>query len=242
MSPGSCLVAGSVVTISGSGFQDTSAGTFLECNSDPNQPVMTNYPVTNADIPVSCTSPFAGPGVKVTSSSGDIGPVSFTILAALDGVGPPCAPSSCTGTAATDSSGGNPVTDAAQYPCPPTAAQMAAGDTCGIIFGDQAGDGVTIPISFNLNVAPPQTAPVAATSSTVAATATTVKPASKATTTKAATSALAFTGTGPGLWWLALVGMGLIVLGLLALALVDQPRRMLRLVRDRASRHGPGSP
>jgi heme exporter protein D len=119
---------------------------------------------------------------------------------------------------------------------------MAAGDTCGIIFGDQAGDGVTIPISFNLNVAPPQTAPVAATSSTVAATATTVKPASKATTTKAATSALAFTGTGPGLWWLALVGMGLIVLGLLALALVDQPRRMLRLVRDRASRHGPGSP
>ena len=243
MSPGSCIVGGTVVTISGSGFQDTSAGTFLECNSDPNQPVMTNYPIPNADIPISCTSPFAGPGVKVTSSSGNIGPVSFTILTALDGVGPPCGPSACTGaSASTDSSGGNPFTDAAQYPCPPTAAQMAAGDTCGIIFGDSNGDGVTIPISFNLNVAPPQTAPVVATSSTVAATTTTVKPASKAKTTKAATSALAFTGTGPGLWWLALVGMTLIFLGLLALALVDQPRRLLRVVHDRVSRPGPGSP
>src|SRR5580700_6088213 len=52
--PGTCIVNGTVVTFTGSGFQARSAGVFLECNSDPNQPTV-SY---EGSIPVSCTSPF----------------------------------------------------------------------------------------------------------------------------------------------------------------------------------------
>ncbi len=57
---------------------------------------------------------------------------------------------------ATDSTGGSPATDAAKFPCPPTAAQQAAGDTCVIAFGDASGDQATANISFaGPCVAPP---------------------------------------------------------------------------------------
>jgi hypothetical protein len=226
MTPGSCLVSGTVVTITGTGFVDSSEGAVLECNASSTQPTVMY--LGNA-IPISCTNPTAD--IASTSKTGTFS-TTFTIQEGV--TGPPCG--TCSG-APTDSTGGSTVSDAANYPCLPT---DPAG-TCNITYGDLGNDSVEIPLSFNPNIAP---SPVATTTPTTAAggtTATTVKPASKATTTKAATSALAFTGTGPGLWWLALVGMTLIVLGLLALALVDQPRRMLRLVRNRVSRHGPGS-
>ena len=35
-----------------------------------------------------------------------------------------------------DSGGAVPATDAAEYPCPPTAAQIAAGDNCTVSYGD----------------------------------------------------------------------------------------------------------
>jgi len=244
MDPATCIVSGTVVTLSGSGFQPNSPGTVLECNSDAAQPFV-QYPAAGDDIPVSCTDPFAPkPGIVVTSATGDMGPVNFTVLEAVDGVGPPCG-NSCTGLAAHDCTSatvctGNPATDAMAYPCPPTAAQIAAGDTCGVLYGDNNGDAITVPISFNTLVAPPLTVPPTppATPSVTAA------PAAKAAaaTTKAATGALAFTGTGPGLWWLALVGMMLMALGLLALAVVDQPRRLVRLVLRRVSRSEPRSP
>ncbi|MGH9018224.1 MAG: hypothetical protein ACRDY1_10805, partial [Acidimicrobiales bacterium] len=148
--PGTCLVNGGVVSLTGSGFADDSPGTFQECNNDPNQPTVS---FDGNPIPVSCTNPLSstqGPGVVETSSTGDLGPSDFTVDTGT--VGPPCGPSQCTGASATDSSGGNPVTDAAAYPCPPTPAQMAAGDTCVITFHDNASDAVTVPISFNLQV------------------------------------------------------------------------------------------
>jgi hypothetical protein len=39
---------------------------------------------------------------------------------------------------------------------------------------------------------------------------------------------LAFTGAGPGLWWLGTLGVLLMLFGVLALAMVDGPRRFLR--------------
>jgi hypothetical protein len=244
MTPGTCITSGTVVTISGSGFQPSSAGTWLECNSDPNQPTV-GYPAPGDNIPISCTDPFSPPGVTVTGAGGTAGPVKFTILEATQGVGPPCGP--CTGTAATDSSGGNTATDAKAYPCPPTAAQITAGDTCGIIFGDQAGDGVTVPISFNTKVAIPTTVPTTMPATPTATVAPAgkgagAKPKAKATSTSTSTKALAFTGSGPGLWWLALVGMVLMALGVLALTVVDEPRRIVRLVLSRVSRSGPRTP
>jgi hypothetical protein len=236
MTPGTCIVSGTVVSLSGSGFQASSDGTFLECNSDPNQPTVMYL---GSAIPVSCTSPLEtnqGPGIVSTTAGGDIGPNNFTVLEAASGVGPPCG-SSCTGAEATDSSGGSTVADAAKYPCPPTAAQMALSppDTCGIVFGDEAGDGVTVPISFNLLVAPPATVPPTTTATPTA----TVAPAAKAataSTTNTASSSLAFTGAGPGLWWLALVGLVLMAMGVAALVLVDEPRRLARLAVSYARR------
>ena len=233
--PGTCLVDGSVTSLAGSGFQP-GLGVLLECNSDAKQPTAT----TNA-IPVSCTSVgyAGGPSVQQVTKSGSIGPVNFTVKEGT--VGPPCAPD-CTG-ALTDSGGGDSFTDAAAYPCPPTPAQQAAGDTCGILFGDTGGDAVTVPLSFNVAVAPPPAivsspgpAPVPVAAPAKAA------PAAKAKATRASTKALAFTGAGPGLWWLGLLGMVLIALGTVLLSLVDQPRRLVHLVARRVLRSEPDSP
>jgi hypothetical protein len=158
VNPGTCLVDGTVTSLTGSGFTADVPGTFVECNSDPNQPTVA---MSGAVVPVSCTNALAdppGPGVVDTSPTGALGPVDFAVVEGT--VGPPCGPSSCTGPAATDSTGGNPSTDAAAYPCPPTPAQQAAGDICGITFTDDSDDlPVTVPISFNPAVpVPPQSA------------------------------------------------------------------------------------
>ena len=110
------------VMVSGSGFADTSAGAILECNSDPSQPTIS---LLGHPSPVSCgPNPLPGgtigPNVVSTSATGTFGPKAFTVVTGT--VGPPA-----TGT---DSSGGDAATDAAKYPCPPTTAQQAAGDTC----------------------------------------------------------------------------------------------------------------
>ena len=64
--------------------------------------------------------------------------IAFTVTTGT--VGPP-------GTG-TDSTGGDAATDAAKYPCPPTTAQQAAGDSCLITFGDPSGNIGTQNISF----------------------------------------------------------------------------------------------
>jgi hypothetical protein len=160
-----------------------------------------------------------------------LGPVNFPVVEGFPG--PPCGTQCTTDTGGT----GDPFADAGNYPCPPTAAQQAAGVTCGIIYGNLAGDGVTTPISFNTAVAttppPPPTGTIVTTTVPVA----TVAPKSKSGgATKTGSSSLAFTGTGPGLWWLALVGALFMVLGVFALVLVDQPRRLVRLATNRVGR------
>jgi hypothetical protein len=115
-----------------------------ECNNDPGQPTVD---LLSATVPVSCTNPLANPpGLLSIPKTGILGPVSFTVS---DGtVGPPCGPNNCTGAAGTDSAGGDPTTDAAAYPCPPTPAQVADGGTCVVIVGDIGDDSVAVPVSF----------------------------------------------------------------------------------------------
>ena len=103
------------VTVSGSGYAASSLGGISECNSASGQPTIE---VAGNAVPVSCSNPLNA--ITTTSGSGDLGPYPFTVTTGT--VGPPA-----TGT---DSSGGDAATDAAKYPCPPTTAQQAAGDTC----------------------------------------------------------------------------------------------------------------
>lgn len=231
LTPGTCIVDGTQVTITGSGFTPNELGTYLECNADGSQPTVM---FEGSPIPISCTNPLSqaqGPGIVTTSATGTIGPDTFTIDTGA--TGPPCAPTSCTGASATDSSGGDPFTDAAKYPCGPPGA--FPDDDCVITFGDNSSDAaVSVPITFNPNTPPPPVVtPTPGATATTAPAATKAATTAKAAATKATSGSLAFTGSGPGLWWLALVGIILMALGIFSLVLVDQPRRLARLTVNR---------
>jgi hypothetical protein len=209
--------AGQSIMLTGSGYTASSTGNFLECNNALNEPtVMLPSPVSSA-VSVGCTAPsFAANSLTSTSATGTL---SKAYMVTGGTVGPPCGSASgniITTCPATDSTGGNPATDAAKYPCPPTPAQQAAGDTCSINFGDQANDSSTANISFvgQMTVATTTTTTpvVAATTTTApATTATTAAPTTQ--TTAPATTSLAQTGPGPALWWLLLVGVVLMSIG-----------------------------
>ena len=205
------------IMVTGSGYNNSSTGNFLECNNAINEPtVMLPSPVSSA-VSVGCTAPsYSANSLTSTSATGTI---SKAYMVATGTIGPPCG--SATGNVistcpATDSSGGNPATDAAMYPCPPTAAQQAAGDTCSITFGDQANDSGTVTILFQGETVPSPTTTTtvakAATTTTAPATSiTTVAPATQSSTP--APTSLAQTGPGPPLWWLLLVGVVLMIIG-----------------------------
>ena len=98
------------------GIDASSPGAILECNNDPGQPTATlGAPISQA-VPVSCTG-VTSAGLITTTSSGTLS-AKFTIASGT--TGPPCGTSYLATTCpTTDSSGGNPTTDAAKYPCPP---------------------------------------------------------------------------------------------------------------------------
>jgi len=174
VTPQTNLSNGQSISVSGSGFAASSEGSILECNSDPNQPTVT---VAGNQVPVSCTNPLST--LVSTSSSGALPTTTFVVHTGT--VGPP-------GTG-TDSSNGSAATDAAKYPCPPTAAQIAAGDSCEITFGDANNDDVSQNISFASQSAPAATptAPAPAAPST---------PATTTTPTTAKVTPLVNTGPG----------------------------------------------
>ena len=134
VTPSTSLTNGQSVAVSGSGFTASATGAVIECNNDPGQPTIT---VLGNAVPVSCSNPLLH--IKSTDTSGNLASFSFTVVTGT--VGPP-------GTG-TDSGGGSAATDAASYPCPPTAAQVTAGDSCVIAFGDTSGDKGTSDISFS---------------------------------------------------------------------------------------------
>ncbi|MGO8870631.1 MAG: hypothetical protein ACLQPH_04380 [Acidimicrobiales bacterium] len=232
--PGTCLNGGSQVTVTGTGFDANSPGAILECNNDAGQPTATlGAPISQA-VPVSCTGVTAA-GLITTTASGALS-AKFTIASGT--TGPPCGSTYLVTTCpTTDSSGGNPTTDAAKYPCPPTTAQLAAGDSCTLSFGDAGGKQATVAISFVPAPTPVSPAAAAAANSASTTATTTAAAATKAATTSAATtgattgaSTLAFTGAGPDTWLTLLGGLLLLDLGFLVMTLYYRPREMFVMV------------
>ena len=146
--PATGLQAGDHVAVTGSGLAPQTQGAVVECNNAPGQPTID---VDGIPAPVSCSNPFTSGALVGTSDTGSFS-TAFTVSAGV--LGPP--------TQGQDSAGSNAGTDAANYPCPPTPAQLAAGASCVIGFGDLAGDLVYQPISLIPNPPPPPPTPVPA--------------------------------------------------------------------------------
>ena len=170
VTPNTGLTDGAKVTVSGSGFTP-GFGALTLCNNDPSQPTVL-VAIANVQVPVGCTNPV---NVLVTiDGAGNVPATQFTVHTGT--VGPP--------DPANDSIGNPAATDAAKYPCPPTAAQINAGVTCVIGIGDLSGNRATVPITYQGQaVATTTTTAAPTTTSTIAATTTTAK----ATTTTVAT-------------------------------------------------------
>jgi hypothetical protein len=133
VAPHTNLKRGQVVKVSGSGFVKNSTGAIVECNNTPGQPTID---VLNNEVPVSCTNPLSK--LVTTSKTGKLGSTSFTIETGV--IGPPANGKDSLGTSAKIA--------AKEFPCPPTAAQLANGVECIVRFGDASGDDVSQNIYF----------------------------------------------------------------------------------------------
>ena len=113
VAPSRILPGARDVTVSGSGLPSGGSGAISECSSASPQPTVV---VHGVPTPVSCSRPRR----VHFSANGTLAPVG---VHAVDGtVGPP--------GPGTDNSGSAASADAASYPCPPTAPQIAAGARC----------------------------------------------------------------------------------------------------------------
>ena len=123
--PGTCLTGGTSIAITGSGYDPKSLGIVLQCNNDPSQPEVFLGGLVNENVPVSCTG-IALANAITTSSTGGFS----ATWSAIDGqTGPPCGKAGdlVNPCPATDTTGGDPTTDAATYPCPPTPSPAGGG-------------------------------------------------------------------------------------------------------------------
>lgn len=260
VTPSTGLAKGQSVTVTGTGFTAKSIGNILECNNDPNIPTVHLGSPVNADLSIGCTGPSYAKLVTVGSD----GTVNATWTIVSGTIGPPCGATGdvITTCPSTDSAGKPPAADAANYPCPPTPAQEAAGVTCVLTYGDAANDGASQPIIFTGETAPTTTAGSSPT--TTAGAAPTTQPQSTATTAgssgsggsgastgssgssgsagssgsgatpqTSASSGLASTGPSAAVEWTALTGSVLVLFGVGGLVLLQQSRRRYALLRRR---------
>jgi hypothetical protein len=148
VTPGTCLIGGAVVALSGSGFDPNSVGIPLECNDDSSQPTVTmNILGDNETFPVSCSALAVSHAVSTTSAGDIASGATFRVVAGT--TGPPCGASGdLAPTCPVDSSGNDAAVDAAQYPCPPTPTQEAQGISCSLGFSDFAGKQQRVDLSF----------------------------------------------------------------------------------------------
>lgn len=231
VSPSTGLSDGATVTVGVSGFTD-GPGAITECNTATPQPTIQ---VAGNDVPVSCTNPFNS--LQTVAGGGFTGKT-FTVHTGT--VGPPAQ--------GTDSAGKPASQDAPQFPCPPTAAQAAAGAKCVIAFGNANKEQATADIAFAStggSTTPTSSAPVTTGATAAPTTAATTAPT---TATTVATQVLGeqvtnqVPGSPPpgqmattGSSWLtaalAVAGLALLDLGYLAWSSTRAPRRMLRRLR-----------
>lgn len=194
VTPSTGLSDGQKITVSGSGFAKNSTGTITECNGDPSQPTVG---LAGNQVPVGCANPLNS--LVTTDSKGNLPATSYTVHTGT--VGP-----AATGT---DSAGNDAATDAAKYPCPPTAAQIAAGVSCNITFGDAGGDDISQNIAFTTSSgggtsgsggSGSSTGSSSSTSSPASSSPSTSSSAGNAPTTTSSntTSTTALPNTGPG--------------------------------------------
>jgi hypothetical protein len=99
---------------------------------------------------VSCSVP-AQARAPVSKS----GTISAAFIMGTGTIGPP--------VDGTDSGGGQAATDASEFPCPPTQAQVAAGVSCAMVFQDSKGETASLSIGF---VAPYSTTTTTTTTTT----------------------------------------------------------------------------
>ncbi len=137
VTPSSGLFNGEIVSVHVSGLPPDDVGAIVECNNDPDQPTVS---FVGIPVPVSCSDFLAGSfqsGIVTASASGT---VDQTFVAQTGVLGPV--------VGGPDSTGGDANADAANYPCPPTPAQRAAGDACFIGYGDLRSNLLSQDISF----------------------------------------------------------------------------------------------
>ena len=137
VSPSTGLTAGSTVEVTGVNFAPGASAGVSECNEAQGEPTVS---YDGIQVPVSCSNPQ----ITSTTATGTVS-TSFNVLTGV--LGPP--------TEGVDSAGNLASSDAAAYPCPPTASQQASGVTCGIGVGDLTGNLGVAQISFGSSPSPP---------------------------------------------------------------------------------------
>jgi trimeric autotransporter adhesin len=223
--PATCLANGKVIQVTAKGFPANASGAVLECNDAPGQPTV----ALGAGVDVGCTSPLTA--LANTDAQGDLDPA-FSVVKGVPG-------SALAKLEPTDSSGASTATDAARYPCPPTSAQIAAGDSCVIEYGASANGtqtGASVAITFadqaqstTSTTIPSATTPAAVVStsgSTTSGGSTAGGATTAGSSTSPAASTLAFTGSGPGVWLTLLGGLLLLDLGYLVVTTFYRPREL----------------
>lgn len=242
VSPNTNLIKGQLVSLNGAGLAKNSKGYVVECNMAPHQPTVQLGPPVNHTLNVGCSPPSLK-SIYSTNSTGALSST-FVIRLGRKRMGPPCGPKvDIAACPPKDSTGGRPGLDTQFYPCPPTPAQQVAGVTCHVLFLDAAGNLIDSPIYFagggpslpgtgggsggsggggspgTTTTTRPKTPPVTTTTAkvvtvghttgTTAATTNTTRPP-----TRVASGSLAYTGPGPLLDSLLLLGGGFTLAGI----------------------------
>ncbi len=145
--PSTNLSSGEMVQVSGAGFTPDSPWLALECNMTPGEPPGQG---STPNLPIGCrqttTTTSAPPPVLPTT------PTTTPTTVPLGGGSP--------GLAVTDASGAMQTsvsiaegnlegsTESAPYPCPPTAANLAAGGSCVVLVEDGADDLASVTLTI----------------------------------------------------------------------------------------------
>ncbi|MGD0394872.1 MAG: hypothetical protein ABSC41_19790 [Acidimicrobiales bacterium] len=217
VAPQAELGGGQAVVVTATGLPSGGVGEIRECNSALPQPAIW---VAGVRTPVSCTDPRARRWVFTAQ-----GTLNATFTTVTGTVGPP--------RFGVDSWGHLAAVNATRYPCPPTAAQVAAGAHCylEIVWGAGVRHRVVVPITFTSS----SSASATVTTKTVTASQTSTATAAGTSTPAASPSSGSSTSgtrglpfTGASVEPMALAGLLLVLLGAGLLLVGGSSRRARR--------------